>query len=102
MPGGDTDGQGARGAGGGGSGAGGGLLEVFGATAIKLNRTETEKVTRLPVRAEGEYGAAAEWLMEKLQLEAAIVTLDKNGSYVAARDGDAGGGCRRGRGKCMT
>jgi D-beta-D-heptose 7-phosphate kinase/D-beta-D-heptose 1-phosphate adenosyltransferase len=58
-----------------------------GATAIKLNRTETEKVTKLPVRAEGDYAAAAGWLIEKLQLEAAIVTLDKNGSYVAARDG---------------
>lgn len=58
-----------------------------GATAIKLNRTETEKVTKLPVGNEREYGAAARWLIEKLQLEAAIVTLDKSGSYVAARDG---------------
>lgn len=60
-----------------------------GATAIKLNRTETEKVTKLPVRDEGHYAAAANWLIEKLQLDAAIVTLDKSGSYVAARDGTA-------------
>lgn len=60
-----------------------------GATAIKLNRTETERVTKLPMKSEADYAAAARWLLDKLNLEAAIVTLDKSGSYVAARDGTA-------------
>ncbi|HZZ43208.1 MAG TPA: D-glycero-beta-D-manno-heptose 1-phosphate adenylyltransferase [Tepidisphaeraceae bacterium] len=58
-----------------------------GATAIKLNRTETEKITKLPLRQESDYAPAANWLLEKLNLQAAIITLDKNGSYVVARDG---------------
>lgn len=59
-----------------------------GATAIKLNRTEVEKASGMPVENPDQYKAAAEWLLERLNLEAAIITLDKNGAYLATRDGE--------------
>ena len=58
-----------------------------GATALKLNRTETEKATGLAVNNEPEYALASQWLLERLKLEAAIVTLDKNGAYLATSHG---------------
>jgi D-beta-D-heptose 7-phosphate kinase/D-beta-D-heptose 1-phosphate adenosyltransferase len=58
-----------------------------GATALKLNRTETAKATGLPVNDEAQYAKAAEALLDTLNLEAAIVTLDKNGAFLATRDG---------------
>ncbi|HET6246103.1 MAG TPA: D-glycero-beta-D-manno-heptose 1-phosphate adenylyltransferase [Tepidisphaeraceae bacterium] len=59
-----------------------------GATALKLNRTETEKSTGLPVGNEAQYAAAARALIAKLDLEAAVVTLDKHGAYLATREGE--------------
>ena len=59
-----------------------------GATALKLNRTETQKATGLPVENEDQYAAAGAWLLERLRLEAAVITLDKNGAYLATRDGE--------------
>jgi D-beta-D-heptose 7-phosphate kinase/D-beta-D-heptose 1-phosphate adenosyltransferase len=59
-----------------------------GATAIKLNRVETEKATGLPVETPEQWQAAAERLLQVLDLEAAIITLDRNGSYLATRDGE--------------
>jgi D-beta-D-heptose 7-phosphate kinase/D-beta-D-heptose 1-phosphate adenosyltransferase len=59
-----------------------------GATALKLNRTETEKSTGLPVGNETQFAAAAQSLIDKLQLEAAIVTLDKSGAYLATKSGE--------------
>lgn len=59
-----------------------------GATAITPNATETTKATGLPVTNAGEYQAAAERLLTQLDLEAAILTLDKNGAYLATRDGE--------------
>jgi D-beta-D-heptose 7-phosphate kinase/D-beta-D-heptose 1-phosphate adenosyltransferase len=59
-----------------------------GATAIKLNRVETEKATGLPVDTPEQWQAAAERLLEKLDLEAAVVTLDASGSFLATRDGE--------------
>jgi D-beta-D-heptose 7-phosphate kinase/D-beta-D-heptose 1-phosphate adenosyltransferase len=58
-----------------------------GATAIKLNRLETEKATGLPMQQESQFAAAGEWLLKNLELEAAVITLDKHGSYLATRDG---------------
>ena len=58
-----------------------------GATALKLNRTETEKATGLPAQDPTQFAAAAQWLVDRLDLEAAVVTLDKNGAYFATRDG---------------
>ena len=59
-----------------------------GATAIKLNRVETERATGLPVETPEQWHAAAERLLEKLDLEAAVVTLDASGSFLATRDGE--------------
>lgn len=59
-----------------------------GATGLKLNRTETEKATGLPVENEQQYAAAGAWLLERLGLEAAVITLDKNGAYLATREGE--------------
>jgi D-beta-D-heptose 7-phosphate kinase/D-beta-D-heptose 1-phosphate adenosyltransferase len=61
--------------------------KYFGATALKLNRSEAERATGLPVRSAEHYPAAAEWLLKKLDLEAAIITLDRHGAYLATRDG---------------
>jgi D-beta-D-heptose 7-phosphate kinase / D-beta-D-heptose 1-phosphate adenosyltransferase len=58
------------------------------ATALKLNRTETEKASRLPVADEQQYAAASDWLLDQLQLEAAVITLDKNGAFLATRSGE--------------
>jgi D-beta-D-heptose 7-phosphate kinase / D-beta-D-heptose 1-phosphate adenosyltransferase len=58
-----------------------------GATAIKLNRLETEKATRLPMQQELQFAAAGTWLLDHLDLEAAVITLDKHGAYLATRDG---------------
>jgi D-beta-D-heptose 7-phosphate kinase/D-beta-D-heptose 1-phosphate adenosyltransferase len=59
-----------------------------GATAITPNATETTKATGLPVTTAEQYQAAAERLLSQLELEAAILTLDKNGAYLATRDGE--------------
>jgi D-beta-D-heptose 7-phosphate kinase/D-beta-D-heptose 1-phosphate adenosyltransferase len=59
-----------------------------GATALKLNRTETHKATGLPVENEQQYAAAGAWLLERLELEAAVITLDKHGAFLATRDGE--------------
>ncbi len=61
--------------------------KYFGATALKLNRSEAERATGLPVRSPEHYAPAAEWLLNKLQLEAAIITLDKHGAYLATSEG---------------
>jgi D-beta-D-heptose 7-phosphate kinase / D-beta-D-heptose 1-phosphate adenosyltransferase len=61
--------------------------KYFGATCLKLNRGEAERATGLPVRSAEHYQPAAEWLLNKLQLEAAVVTLDRHGAYLATADG---------------
>jgi D-beta-D-heptose 7-phosphate kinase/D-beta-D-heptose 1-phosphate adenosyltransferase len=58
------------------------------ATALKLNRTETQKATGLPVSNEQEFDAAATWLLNHLNLEAVVITLDKHGSYLATSAGE--------------
>jgi len=42
----------------------------------------------LPVRAPDQHRPAADWLLKKLQLEAVIMTLDKQGAYLATSDGE--------------
>ena len=59
-----------------------------GATALKLNRTETEKASGLPMKDEADFAAAGQWFIDKLGLEAAVITLDKHGSYLATREGE--------------
>jgi D-beta-D-heptose 7-phosphate kinase/D-beta-D-heptose 1-phosphate adenosyltransferase len=59
-----------------------------GATALKLNRTETARATGLPVNNPEQYDAAATLLLDRLNLEAVVITLDKSGAYLATRDGE--------------
>src|SRR5205807_6445331 len=59
-----------------------------GATVITPNATETEKATGLTVRSPEQYQPAAERLLKQLELEACVLTLDKNGAYLATRDGE--------------
>jgi D-beta-D-heptose 7-phosphate kinase/D-beta-D-heptose 1-phosphate adenosyltransferase len=63
------------------------FAKYAGATALKLNRAETERATGLPVRAPEDCGPAAQWLLDRLRLEAVIVTLDRHGAYLATADG---------------
>lgn len=57
------------------------------ATAIKLNRTETQKATGIDMTKSENFEPAARRLIDRLDLEAAVVTLDKSGAYLALRDG---------------
>jgi D-beta-D-heptose 7-phosphate kinase/D-beta-D-heptose 1-phosphate adenosyltransferase len=57
------------------------------ATAIKLNRTETQQVTGIDMNEPAHFEPAARRLIDMLDLEAAIITLDKSGAYLATRDG---------------
>ena len=59
-----------------------------GATALKLNRPETERATGLPVRAPEHYAPAADKLLKELQIEAVMITLNEQGIYLATRDGE--------------
>ena len=58
-----------------------------GATAITPNRREASAATKMPCDSEPCYQPLAEKLLEELGLEAAILTLDKDGAYLATRDG---------------
>lgn len=61
--------------------------KYVGASAITPNRIEAEKATGLKCGCESEYQSTAEKLLTDLQLDAAVLTLDKNGAYVASREG---------------
>lgn len=58
-----------------------------GATCLKLNRTEAEKATGLPARSPEQYALAAKKLLQSLMLDAVVITLDKDGAYLHARNG---------------
>jgi D-beta-D-heptose 7-phosphate kinase/D-beta-D-heptose 1-phosphate adenosyltransferase len=59
-----------------------------GAAVITPNATETELATGMKVTNEAEFRAAAEHLLDTLRLDAALLTLDKRGSYLATREGE--------------
>jgi D-beta-D-heptose 7-phosphate kinase/D-beta-D-heptose 1-phosphate adenosyltransferase len=59
-----------------------------GATALKLNRSEAEQATGLPLGSPEQYGSAAAKLLESLQLEAVIITLNERGAYLATSGGE--------------
>ncbi len=58
-----------------------------GASAITPNRIEAAKATRLACADEADYAPVAERLLQDLQLDCAVLTLDKSGAYLASRDG---------------
>jgi D-beta-D-heptose 7-phosphate kinase/D-beta-D-heptose 1-phosphate adenosyltransferase len=59
-----------------------------GATCLKLNRSETARATGMPVQAPEQFESAAARLVELLNLEAVVITLDKDGAYLATRAGE--------------
>jgi D-beta-D-heptose 7-phosphate kinase/D-beta-D-heptose 1-phosphate adenosyltransferase len=59
-----------------------------GATAITPNRHEASVATKMPCDNEPCFAPLAEKLLDQLQVEAAILTLDKDGAYLATRDGE--------------
>ena len=59
-----------------------------GATAIKLNRMETSKAAGIPVTDAASAQAAAQILLKKLGLQAIIITLDKQGAFLATKDSE--------------
>jgi len=59
-----------------------------GATALKLNRSEAARATGRPIEGPDDFQAAAEKLLEQLNLEATILTLDRHGAFLATRDGE--------------
>ncbi|MEA2711617.1 MAG: D-beta-D-heptose 7-phosphate kinase / D-beta-D-heptose 1-phosphate adenosyltransferase [Phycisphaerales bacterium] len=59
-----------------------------GATAITPNRSEAEKATKLPCTTESCYQPLAERLLDEIGVEAVILTLDKDGAYLATREGE--------------
>jgi D-beta-D-heptose 7-phosphate kinase/D-beta-D-heptose 1-phosphate adenosyltransferase len=58
-----------------------------GATALTPNRYESEVATGLRLNDRDEWRAAAETMVRKLRLEACLVTLDRDGMYLAERGG---------------
>ena len=54
-----------------------------GATAITPNRYETEVATGMRLSDRGEWRAAAEKLTQQLGLKACLITLDREGMYLA-------------------
>ncbi|QOV91491.1 D-glycero-beta-D-manno-heptose 1-phosphate adenylyltransferase [Humisphaera borealis] len=59
-----------------------------GATCIKLNRIETHKATGIRPSTPETCEAAAKVLIARLGLEAAIITMDKDGAYLGLYEGD--------------
>jgi len=58
-----------------------------GATALTPNRHETEVATGMHLTDRGAWRTAAETLVRKLGLEACLITLDRDGMYLAERGG---------------
>jgi D-beta-D-heptose 7-phosphate kinase / D-beta-D-heptose 1-phosphate adenosyltransferase len=59
-----------------------------GATALKLNRSECERATGLKIEGPDDYQPAAEKLLQKLNLDAVVLTLDRHGAFLSTRDGE--------------
>jgi D-beta-D-heptose 7-phosphate kinase/D-beta-D-heptose 1-phosphate adenosyltransferase len=59
-----------------------------GATAITPNRHEAEKATKMLCTSDACFGPLAEMLLAAVDVEAVILTLDKDGAYLATRDGE--------------
>lgn len=59
-----------------------------GSSVITPNATETELATGMKVTTEEQFEAASSRLLESLNLEACLLTLDKRGSYLATRGGE--------------
>jgi D-beta-D-heptose 7-phosphate kinase/D-beta-D-heptose 1-phosphate adenosyltransferase len=59
-----------------------------GATVITPNRREASAASKMPCSDEPCFAPLAEKLLTQLDLEAVVLTLDKDGAYLASRDGE--------------
>jgi D-beta-D-heptose 7-phosphate kinase/D-beta-D-heptose 1-phosphate adenosyltransferase len=59
-----------------------------GATALKLNRPEAARAAGMSIEGEDDFEPAAAKLLNLLNLEAVILTLDRHGAYLATRTGE--------------
>ncbi len=59
-----------------------------GATVLKLNRPETERVTGISLKEPANYPAATSKLLSELKLDAAVITLNEKGAFLALRCGE--------------
>jgi D-beta-D-heptose 7-phosphate kinase/D-beta-D-heptose 1-phosphate adenosyltransferase len=59
-----------------------------GATALKLNRSEAARAAATSIESPADFQPAAEKVLNQLNLEAAILTLDRQGAFLATRDGE--------------
>ncbi|MFW6457112.1 MAG: PfkB family carbohydrate kinase [Planctomycetota bacterium] len=59
-----------------------------GATCLMPNRQETENATGLSLTDDKAYQSAAHQLLDDVDLDAAVVTLDREGMYYATRSGE--------------
>ena len=62
--------------------------QYAGASCLKPNRRETEAATGLPMRCESDFGRAAEALLRRLDLESVLVTLDRDGAFLAVGESE--------------
>ena len=58
------------------------------ATTITPNRQEASRATKLPCTTEANYQPLAEKLLNDLNLESVVLTLDKDGAYLATKEGE--------------
>lgn len=59
-----------------------------GATCLKLNRIEAKHATGIAADTLEGCARAADHLIQTLDLESVVITLDKSGAYLATRDGE--------------
>ena len=57
-----------------------------GSTVITPNRQETSLAVGFEINNETQYSKAAQQLLEKLRLQAVVITLDKAGAYLKTKD----------------
>jgi len=62
--------------------------KYLGATALKLNRAEAARAAGMAIEEPDDFQPAAEKLLKQLNVEAVILTLDRQGAYLATTDGE--------------
>ncbi len=62
--------------------------KYMGASVITPNRQETSIAVGLELQNEKDFARAAQELLEKLKLDAVVITLDKLGAYIKTKDSD--------------
>jgi D-beta-D-heptose 7-phosphate kinase / D-beta-D-heptose 1-phosphate adenosyltransferase len=58
-----------------------------GATALTPNRFETERATRISLKDKDTWEAASQSMLKGLNLDLCLITLDRQGMFLCARDG---------------